>query len=64
MTYYEKYLKYKNKYLNLLEKSYFNSFEIEENVLLLFPSWLKHYVNPNLSNEDRISLSFNTNFKN
>ena len=40
------------------------SFEIEENVLLLFPSWLKHYVNPNLSNQDRISLSFNTNFIN
>jgi uncharacterized protein (TIGR02466 family) len=40
------------------------SFEIEENVLLLFPSWLKHYVNQNLSNQDRISLSFNTNFKN
>jgi len=39
MTYYEKYLKYKNKYLNLLEKSYFNSFEIEENPLAIFKKY-------------------------
>ena len=31
----------------------------ENNLLLLFPSYLKHYVQPNLSKEDRISLSFN-----
>ena len=31
----------------------------EENVLYLFPSWLNHYVKPNLSNEKRISISFN-----
>ena len=29
------------------------------NRLLLFPSFLKHYVKPNLSKEERISLSFN-----
>ncbi len=28
--------------------------------LIIFPSWLTHYVNPNESNEDRISLAFNT----
>jgi uncharacterized protein (TIGR02466 family) len=28
-------------------------------VLLLFPSWLEHYVEPNQSEEPRISLSFN-----
>jgi len=32
-----------------------------ENVLYLFPSWLNHYVEPNLSNKDRISISFNLN---
>jgi uncharacterized protein (TIGR02466 family) len=31
----------------------------EENTLYLFPSWLKHYVQPNLSKEKRISISFN-----
>jgi uncharacterized protein (TIGR02466 family) len=28
--------------------------------LVLFPSWLLHYVEPNLSDEDRISIAFNT----
>ena len=36
-------------------------FPPEENKLLLFPSWLLHYVEPNLSNEERISISFNFN---
>ena len=31
----------------------------EENKILLFPSWLPHYVDDNLSDEDRISISFN-----
>ena len=35
------------------------SIKPEENVLYLFPSWLNHYVKPNLSNEKRISISFN-----
>lgn len=26
---------------------------------IIFPSWLEHYVEPNLSQEERISLSFN-----
>ena len=30
-----------------------------ENELLLFPSWLNHRVEPNLSEENRISISFN-----
>ena len=33
--------------------------EPEENTLLLFPSWLKHEVLPNLSALTRISISFN-----
>lgn len=28
-------------------------------VCILFPSWLEHYVEPNLNDEKRISLSFN-----
>ena len=32
----------------------------QENCLHIFPSWLIHYVEPNLSNEERISFSFNT----
>jgi len=34
-------------------------FPVEENDLYLFPSWLDHSVSPNLSNEERISYSFN-----
>lgn len=30
--------------------------------LLLFPSWLPHYTNPNNSEEDRIIVSFNLSF--
>lgn len=31
----------------------------ENNLLLLFPSYLKHYVQPSLAQEERISISFN-----
>lgn len=31
--------------------------------LLIFPSWLHHYVNPNPSDKKRISISFNINFR-
>tara|TARA_A100001201_G_scaffold123981_2_gene107957 strand:+ start:1119 stop:1691 length:573 start_codon:yes stop_codon:yes gene_type:complete len=30
-----------------------------EGVLYIFPSWLEHYVTPNMSKEKRISISFN-----
>ena len=33
----------------------------QDNVLILFPSWLKHQVETNQSEEDRISISFNIN---
>jgi len=36
--------------------------EVEEGMLLLFPSWLIHSVPVNTSNERRISISFNINF--
>ena len=36
-----------------------SSYSPKENELLLFPYWLVHNVEENLSNEDRISISFN-----
>tara|TARA_B100000427_G_C15476068_1_gene580825 strand:+ start:277 stop:867 length:591 start_codon:yes stop_codon:yes gene_type:complete len=46
------------------DSRYYNSYQIypiqpKENMLLLFPCWLEHQVEPNNSNEDRISISFN-----
>jgi uncharacterized protein (TIGR02466 family) len=39
---------------------FFYEFQPEDNVLLLFPSWLYHYVNLNLNKEvERVSISFN-----
>lgn len=50
--------------LNLSEKNVYNSYDYslppEEGFLHIFPSWLKHEVGPNLSQEERISFSFNT----
>ena len=34
----------------------------ENNLCLLFPSYLMHYVEPNLNKEERISISFNYGF--
>lgn len=31
-------------------------------MLILFPSWICHYTEPNLTDEDRISIAFNTSF--
>ncbi len=31
----------------------------EAGLLLIFPSWLRHGVDPNLSDEERVSISFN-----
>ena len=35
------------------------SYIAKENSFLLFPSYLQHYVEPSMSNQDRISISFN-----
>lgn len=35
------------------------SYQPMENLLLLFPSWLKHSVNSNMSQKERYSFSFN-----
>ena len=32
----------------------------EESKIIIFPSWMSHYVEPNENSEDRISISFNT----
>ena len=41
----------------------FNSYlwteQPEEGKLIIFPSWLTHYVRPNTDNVDRISIAFN-----
>ena len=31
----------------------------QENMMLMFPSWLEHSVEPSKSKEERISISFN-----
>ena len=36
-------------------------YKSEEKLLILFPSYLRHVVQPNMSNEDRISMAFNSN---
>jgi uncharacterized protein (TIGR02466 family) len=36
----------------------------KENLILLFPSWVEHYVEPNNNFDDRISISFNIGVKN
>lgn len=32
---------------------------VKENTMYIFPSWLRHGVKPNLSNDERIIISFN-----
>jgi len=48
---------------NIKEYNQYNSYSwflpSVENTLYLFPSWFKHYTEPNLSNENRVSISFN-----
>jgi len=38
------------------------SYKPKTGMLLIFPSWLEHSVTTNLTNQDRISISFNTQF--
>jgi uncharacterized protein (TIGR02466 family) len=38
------------------------TYKPKEGMLLIFPSWLEHSVTANFTNEDRISISFNTNY--
>ena len=38
-------------------------FQPQKDLLILFPSWIEHSVNQNLSNSNRISIAFNTTIK-
>ena len=38
-------------------------YEPKENALIFFPSWLQHEVKINNSDEDRVILSFNINWR-
>ena len=44
---------------SFLSKDEYFDCSVEVGDLLLFPSWLPHFVTPNTSNENRISISFN-----
>lgn len=35
------------------------SIGVREGLLLIFPSWLYHYVSPNSNDEERVSIAFN-----
>ena len=58
-----------NKSLDYFFKNYINDYNEynsstwrinpKENQCILFPSYLKHYVEPNLNKKERISISFN-----
>jgi uncharacterized protein (TIGR02466 family) len=39
------------------------NFKPKNGLFILFPSYLEHFVQPNLSNEDRISIAFNYGLK-
>ena len=49
----------KRKPINLQAVEY----RAEEGLLLIFPSWLQHSVQPNKSEGDRVSISFNIGFR-
>lgn len=41
------------------EESLYKSVPAETNDVLIFPGWIKHRVQPNLTNEERIVMTFN-----
>lgn len=59
-----------NYFINNIEIESYNNYNLQKvfytpqkNKLILFPSYLVHYVEPNKSSTDRISLAFNLNLK-
>jgi uncharacterized protein (TIGR02466 family) len=38
------------------------NYKAKQGTLLIFPSWVEHSVTANFTQEDRISISFNTNY--
>tara|TARA_Y100001937_G_C7118456_1_gene331293 strand:+ start:816 stop:1397 length:582 start_codon:yes stop_codon:yes gene_type:complete len=51
------------KQKNKMELSHSVGIQPKEDTLIFFPSWLQHYVQKNQSNQDRIVLSFNINWR-
>tara|TARA_Y100001968_G_scaffold329971_1_gene380575 strand:- start:187 stop:807 length:621 start_codon:yes stop_codon:yes gene_type:complete len=47
------------------QKAFSSNFSIQpqQHMLLIFPSWLSHWVLPNETTEDRISIAFNIRYK-
>mgnify|MGYP003137595103 CR=1 FL=1 len=47
------------------DSDFFETYQIkpEEDLLMLFPSYLKHMVEPHYDDKARISVSFNINLK-
>lgn len=39
------------------------SYKPKEGMLLIFPGWLEHSVTTNLTDQDRVSISFNANYE-
>jgi len=58
-VFYAKVPKNSGKLVFTLEKIYYKTIPPVNGNLLLFPSWLPHYVTKNLSNDIRISISGN-----
>ena len=46
---------------NVYDSSFF-TYQIKEGKVIIFPSWLTHYVDPNPTDLLRISISFNVNY--
>ena len=53
---------YKNHLKNYNQFSAYSwTYDPRPNMMLVFPSWIEHNVEQNLSDHDRISIAFNTN---
>ena len=50
---------HKHSFPVFAEESGFKEVEVCTNDVLIFPGWLKHYVKPNQTNEDRFVLTLN-----
>ena len=52
-------MRHPNEMVNFYLGSDSASINPQEGLLVLFPSYIEHFVEPNQSSEDRISISFN-----
>jgi uncharacterized protein (TIGR02466 family) len=50
---------HKHSYPIIPEESLYQSVPAETNDVLIFPGWIKHRVQPNLTDEERIVMTFN-----